>query len=440
MGENSTSIKVDNVSKIYRMYNKQIDRLKESLNPFSNTKYYKEHYALDNVSFTIEKGEIVGIIGKNGSGKSTLLKIITGVLTPSTGSITVNGKISALLELGAGFNLEYTGLENIYFNGLVMGFKREEMDKKLKSIIDFADIGDFINQPVKTYSSGMFARLAFAVAINVEPEILIIDETLSVGDMYFQAKCMTKMKEMFKGGCTVIFVTHDTNAVKNLCKRTLYLEKGNLLCIGPSEEVVDYYAKKTRDEMIADNATKSSNEYLHNKLITTDGFEKSKINFIESSEFSDRVSFYRQGTMDVQLTHLQVLNSKNEDLETAQFNEKITIRMHVKFIKETRVSIGYHIRDSKNIEILGSNTVFEKIGEVFGKEGEKLIVDFTTKVPLVEGIYNLSTVISTPTIHNRSALFVDYTENSYIFQVAENFESKVWNKVYVNNEVKIYRI
>ena len=189
------AITVNDVTKIYRMYDKPIDRLKESLHP-RHKEYHKKFYALNKISFQVKKGETVGIIGTNGSGKSTILKIITGVLSPTTGSVEVEGNISALLELGAGFNSDYTGIENIYMNGTMMGFSRKEMDEKLQDILDFADIGDFVYQPVKTYSSGMFVRLAFALAINVEPEILIVDEALSVGDVFFQSKCYRRMEEI----------------------------------------------------------------------------------------------------------------------------------------------------------------------------------------------------------------------------------------------------
>ena len=196
---NETAIKVENISKMYRLFNKQSDKVKQALG-LTRTPLYREYYALSNIDFEVKKGECVGIIGTNGAGKSTLLKIITGVLKPSTGSVFINGRVSALLELGAGFNMEYTGLENVYINGRMTGFSKKEVDEKLKDILEFADIGDFIYQPVKTYSSGMFVRLAFAVAINIEPEILIVDEALSVGDIFFQAKCFRKFEEFKKNG------------------------------------------------------------------------------------------------------------------------------------------------------------------------------------------------------------------------------------------------
>ena len=230
------AISVNDVSKMYKLYDNPMDRLKESLG-LSKKKKYKEHFALDHVSFQVNKGETVGIIGTNGSGKSTILKIITGVLSPTGGNVTVNGRISALLELGAGFNMEYSGIENVYLNGSMIGFSREEIDAKLQSILDFADIGDFVYQPVKTYSSGMFVRLAFAVAINIDPEILIVDEALSVGDVFFQAKCYRKFEEFKKMGKTILFVSHDLSLVHEFCHQVLVLNDGKIIEKGTIQQL-----------------------------------------------------------------------------------------------------------------------------------------------------------------------------------------------------------
>jgi len=234
------AIRVDNLSKAYKLYDNPVDRLKESIHPFRK-KYHRDFYALNNIAFEVKKGESVGIIGKNGSGKSTLLKILTGVLTPTTGRVTVNGKVSSLLELGAGFNFEMTGIENVYFNGTVMGFSKQEMDAKLDVILSFADIGDFIYQPVRTYSSGMFIRLAFAAAISIDPEILIVDEALAVGDMAFQTKCLLKIQDLRKSGVTIVLVSHDTMQVNRVCNRAILLDKGDIKRMGNSEEVVEQY-------------------------------------------------------------------------------------------------------------------------------------------------------------------------------------------------------
>ena len=234
--EQSLAIRVEDVTKVYRLYEKPIDRLKETVS-ITHKNYHRDFYALNGLSFQVKKGETVGIIGTNGSGKSTILKIITGVLTPTTGKVEVDGKISALLELGAGFNMDYTGIENIYMNGTMMGYTRKEMDAKLQEILDFAEIGDFVYQPVKTYSSGMFVRLAFALAINVEPEILIVDEALSVGDVFFQSKCYRRMEEIRKNGTTIIMVTHDLGVIAELCDEIIVLYGGRVCERGTAEDI-----------------------------------------------------------------------------------------------------------------------------------------------------------------------------------------------------------
>ena len=236
------AIEVDNVQKIYKLYDKPSDRMKEAFGFGKKTKH-KLHYALKGVDMKIYQGETVGIIGTNGSGKSTILKIITGVLNPTSGRVLVNGRISALLELGAGFNMEYNGIENVYLNGTMMGFSEKEIEAKLPDILSFADIGDYVYQPVKTYSSGMFVRLAFAVAINIEPEILIVDEALSVGDVFFQAKCYHKFEEFKKMGKTIVFVSHDLSSISKYCDRVYLLNQGNILGEGSPKAMIDTYKR-----------------------------------------------------------------------------------------------------------------------------------------------------------------------------------------------------
>ena len=264
-------IKVEHLYKKYHLYTQKIDRLKEVLDP-THKKRHSDFYALQDISFDVKRGETVGIIGTNGSGKSTLLKILTGVVTPTKGDIVINGKISALLELGAGFNPEYTGIENIYLNGTMMGYSRKEMDNKKEAIIEFADIGDFIKQPVKNYSSGMFARLAFAVAINVEPDILIVDEALSVGDVFFQNKCFRKFDELKKKGVTILFVSHDIESVKQMCQRVLWIERGIQQMFGASKEVCNSYATSIlgKNNLVAKTDDKIEKKYTVGNLELTD--------------------------------------------------------------------------------------------------------------------------------------------------------------------------
>lgn len=237
---NENMIEVAHLNKAYKLYQKKSDRLREAVS-LTKKKYHNLFYALHDLSFSVCKGETMGIIGTNGSGKSTLLKILSGVVSASSGEVRVNGKISALLELGAGFNPEYTGLENIALNGTMMGYTPKQMESKREEIIRFADIGEYITQPVKNYSSGMFARLAFATAINVEPEILIVDEALSVGDMRFQIKCMNQMKKMMENGTTILFVSHDISSIRRFCKRAMWLNRGDLMAIGETNQVADQY-------------------------------------------------------------------------------------------------------------------------------------------------------------------------------------------------------
>lgn len=246
---NDTVIKIQNLTKIYKLYENPMSRLKEALHPFKK-KYHRDFHALKNLSIEIKKGESVGIVGKNGSGKSTLLKVITGVLTPTSGSVTVQGKVSAILELGAGFNPEMTGIENIYLNNALNGLNKAKTDKKIKEIIAFADLGDFIHQPIKTYSSGMKARLAFAVSINVEPDILIVDEALSVGDASFGRKCFAKMEEIRAKGATILFVSHSEASIVNLCSRAIWISRGEQVIQGSPKLITGLYMKHVNENMV----------------------------------------------------------------------------------------------------------------------------------------------------------------------------------------------
>ena len=259
------AIVVQNVEKIYKLYDKPRDRMKEAFGLGKKQKH-KLHYALSGINMDICRGETVGIIGTNGSGKSTLLKIITGVLTPTSGEVRVDGRISALLELGAGFNQEYNGIENVYLNGTMMGFSEKEIDEKLPSILEFADIGDYVYQPVKTYSSGMFVRLAFAVAINIEPEILIVDEALSVGDVFFQAKCYHKFEEFKSQGKTIVFVSHDLSSISKYCDRVYLLNKGKLLGEGTPKKMIDVYKQVLVGQYTIAEAQETAEDSEENSL------------------------------------------------------------------------------------------------------------------------------------------------------------------------------
>lgn len=270
MTENA--VHIDNLSKIYKLYASPSDRVKEAFHIFRK-KYHHDFYALKNISFDIEKGKTIGIIGQNGAGKSTLLKILTGVLTPSSGQYSVKGKVSSLLELGAGFNPDLTGLENVYFNGAIFGFSKQEMDEKIDKILAFADIGDFVNQKVRVYSSGMFVRLAFSVAVQVDPDILIVDEALSVGDIRFQQKCFRRMRAFRESGKTVLFVTHDQGTVINFCDYVYWIKDGEVFDHGiPSKVVKKYisymsYGMETVDTL-EESETEVTSQTGHAHIVT----------------------------------------------------------------------------------------------------------------------------------------------------------------------------
>lgn len=331
-------IKVENVTKVYKVYDNPKDRLKETLGLGKKKVYHKDYYALNDLSFTVGKGEIVGLVGRNGSGKSTILKILTGVLNPSSGNVEINGKVAALLELGAGFNQEYTGMQNIYLNATMMRVSREEIEKKIPEILAFADIGDYIHQPVKTYSSGMFVRLAFAVAINVDPDILIVDEALAVGDARFQLKCMDKFMEFVEKGKTILFVTHDVNAVKRFCNRAIWLNKGKLLMDGNTDEVTDRYLDFLKSDLPIE-------EYL------------AQYNAQREQAAAAR-EMQEQNVDMVQIQQLHMFNAAGREIHEIRHGEKVTLKVSYYVGDETIKDplLGVAIRRIDNEYICGLNT------------------------------------------------------------------------------------
>lgn len=372
------AIKVEKVSKLYKLYEKPSDRIKESLG-FSKKKLYKEHFALNNISFDVQKGECVGIIGTNGAGKSTILKIITGVLNPTSGKVDINGRISALLELGAGFNSEYTGMENIFLNGMMLGFAKEEIEAKLDSILSFADIGDFINQPVKTYSSGMFVRLAFAVAINIEPEILIVDEALSVGDVFFQTKCYRKFDEFKEMGKTILFVSHDLGSINKYCDRAILLNKGEKYAEGSPKEIIDLYKKILVDDSVEES--KGSDNKEPDKNVNIDNWKQGMLINPDCIEYGDK----RATILD-----FGVFDSNGNISNTINKFETFSIKMKIKFNKSIESPIfAFTIRDLKGTELAGTNSFIEKNNIYDVKAGEVVEVSFTQRMTLQKGQYML---------------------------------------------------
>ena len=362
---------------MYKLYDKPSDRLKEALG-LTRKKLYKEHYALRDVNFDIQEGECVGIIGTNGSGKSTILKIITGVLTPTQGEVKVDGRISALLELGAGFNMEYSGLENVYLNGTMIGFSKEEIDARLDDILEFADIGDFIHQPVKTYSSGMFVRLAFAVAINIDPEILVVDEALSVGDVFFQAKCYHKFEEFKKQGKTILLVSHDLSSVSKYCDRVILLNKGVKLDEGSPKQMVDLY----KQLLVGQDPVKQQE---------ADKEKKAAVQSEGTGNFQANPNMLEYGNRMAEIIHFEVLDDRGMLSNTIEKGTEFKIRMKVHFNEDIQEPImAYTFKNIKGTEITGTNTMFEKAQVARSGAGDECTVTFTQNMDLQGGEYLLS--------------------------------------------------
>ena len=379
------AIKVDHVSKLYKLYDKPSDRFKEALG-LTKEKKYKEHFALSDVYFEVKKGETVGIIGTNGAGKSTILKIITGVLNPTSGKVDVSGRISALLELGAGFNMEYTGIENIYLNGTMMGYTREEVDAKVQTILDFADIGDFVYQPVKTYSSGMFVRLAFAVAINIDPEILIVDEALSVGDVFFQAKCYHKFDEFKEAGKTILFVSHDLGSIAKYCDRVVLLNKGKKMAEGEPKEIIDLYKQvlvSQAENRELDEEQPTVSDSTDTQDTTNEGHWK------DTLMLNPNVLEY--GDKEAEIIDFAIIDDKNRITNNIQKNTDFRIRMKVKFHKDIEDPIfAFTIKDLQGTEVTGTNTMYEKTDIGLVKAGEEKVIEFSQNMNLQGRNYLLS--------------------------------------------------
>ena len=389
------AIEVDNVQKIYKLYDKPSDRMKEAFGFGKKTKH-KLHYALKGVDMKIYQGETVGIIGTNGSGKSTILKIITGVLNPTSGRVLVNGRISALLELGAGFNMEYNGIENVYLNGTMMGFSEKEIEAKLPEILSFADIGDYVYQPVKTYSSGMFVRLAFAVAINIEPEILIVDEALSVGDVFFQAKCYHKFEEFKKMGKTIVFVSHDLSSISKYCDRVYLLNQGNILGEGSPKAMIDTYKRVLVGQYDGPESVGETASLLDDEDLQRAAAQKADEKGTDASQASmeakgQNPNALEYGTKQAQIEEFYITDDRGVPTNAILKGSMFTIHMRVRFMDHIPAPIfAFSVKNVIGVEITGTNTMIEKAFLDSVEPGEVKNVTFTQKMNLQGGEYLLS--------------------------------------------------
>ncbi len=377
-------IEVNNLTKVYHLYPKPKDRLRE-LFSLGHRKYHHEFYALKDISFNVERGQTVGIIGQNGSGKSTLLKIICGVVQPTSGSVKTDGRIASLLELGAGFNPEFTGRENVYMNGALMGLNREEIDQRFSDIESFADIGEFIDQPVKTYSSGMYVRLAFAAAINVNPDILIVDEALSVGDGLFQAKCFAKFRYLKEKGITIIFVTHNLDLVAIHCNHALLLDKGILIQQGKPKTIIDVYNRliSTRGSASSNSKVAKSHQTHSHQMSLSKKAEWQGLFNINSNED-------RYGTKQVEVVEAGIFTVNHEPAQILERNKEYLIKVKLCYRERMPAAIvAYTIKDPKGLILCGTNTYFRNIQMGRMEIGDVILATFKQTIRLNPGEYLL---------------------------------------------------
>ena len=398
-------ISLTNVSKVFKRYHRPVDRLQEILLPGKDRA--EEFWALRDINFEIPKGETVGVIGRNGSGKSTLLQIIAGTLQPTTGQAWVNGRISALLELGSGFNQEFTGRQNVFFNGQILGLSQHEIENRFDEIAAFADIGDFIDQPVKTYSSGMFVRLAFAVAVHVDPEVFIVDEALAVGDVVFQHKCMKRIKALMDSGVTTLFVSHDTGAVKSLCNHAFMLDKGEIYTSGKPNDVFIEYMKLVTQIELEDSELQQAP--AQTESVTDDRSLKSDQHLNTNPS--------RRGSRQALIESVQLFH-ENGDLAIAspsfEFDEEISLvaKVRLNMALESFI-LGFYICDKNGNEILGSNTHEENLAIKQLEPGHIMEIKFSFQLPLKPGAYSLTVAGA----RNYTSATCDWLDNIAVFTV-----------------------
>jgi lipopolysaccharide transport system ATP-binding protein len=436
------AISLKNISKCYKRYTHPVDRLIEILVP-GKTKA-QEFWALRDINIDIFKGETLGIIGHNGSGKSTLLQIIAGTLTPTTGAVDVKGRVSALLELGSGFNLEFTGRQNVFFNGQLLGLSEAELEEKFDIIASFADIGDFLEQPVKTYSSGMFIRLAFAVAVSVEPDILIVDEALAVGDIFFQQKCFERLKKLQEYGTTILFVSHDSGAVYRLCSKALLMESGKAILHANARQVIDLYEAKLLQQLdnqpdaveikIPHNSAEmvTSEDNLDSKSDNSDVLLVSDsekfLDFTNSNDYKLTNLEALINSSDVELKFFKILDNNNREIQSVISEQLIQISIGVLFLKAFEdPHIGFKIRDKTGFTVFQTNTYC--MNEIIGSVVAGFLLETTFKfyVPLIEAEYTISVGVADGGFGQwqleRTLL---YAHNVAVLRVLRNKDSILW--------------
>jgi lipopolysaccharide transport system ATP-binding protein len=403
------AIKVHHLSKRYRIYDSRWQKLRDALG-WGAKKYHREFWALEDITFDLEPGQTLGIIGQNGSGKSTLLQILAGIMFQTKGECVVNGKISALLELGSGFNPEFTGRENVFMNGAILGLDSRQMEKRFDAVTAFAEIGNFIDQPVRTYSSGMFMRLAFAVAVNVDPDILLVDEALAVGDLIFQHRCMHRMKNLRNSGKTIVLVTHDLDAVTKFCDRALLLDAGHILEDGKAEIVVQKYRALIFERERRNGNFENGGQTLKSNAIYSPLAEMPIVRTIPNVD-------HRFGNSDATVLGVELLDSNSNSTREIYGGKKAIIRISVQFNRDIEMPIiGYTLRDRMGIEISASNTSFVERYLPPARQGQIMTSDFQVSFPFLStGSYSISPAVAKGSILMHD--MCDWIDNALVFTI-----------------------
>jgi lipopolysaccharide transport system ATP-binding protein len=432
------AVEVSNVSKTYKVYDRPYLRILEALARHRKS-YHFPSAALKNVSLKIPCGQVFGIVGRNGSGKSTLLQIIASVLQPTSGSVVVNGRVSALLELGSGFNPDFTGIENVYLYGSILGMPKEEITRKLPEIVGFAKIGEYINLPLKTYSSGMIVRLAFATAVAVEPEILIVDEALAVGDAAFQHECILKMRKIINSGATVLFVSHDLSAVKMLCQRAVLLEKGEVVIEGDAETVAKEYHRRLFQEEIQQGGVAKGSDFAFSSSIPrrlnhgSESSSRGAVNYpmpAAIKTFDERTKHNQFGSGEASLIYCELLDQQEEPTSCVEYREKCTIRIFVRFHRAVRSAVvGFVLRNSKGVDIITSNTHIEGSNLTDLTPGDVRAVDFSFRNTLKDDHYSVNPAVCDEEYFHQARPF-HWIDNALVFRAGKPRDTIVYSVFY----------
>jgi ABC-type polysaccharide/polyol phosphate transport system ATPase subunit len=398
------AIDIQNVSKAYKIYPSPRHQALELLT-LGARQFHSEFWALRDVTLPVMRGTTLGVVGNNGSGKSTLLQLIAGISPPTRGDVRTHGRISSLLELGAGFNPEFTGRENVELYGVVMGMSRKEARARLPAIEAFAGIGAFIDRPVKTYSSGMFVRLAFSAAIQVDPDILLVDEALAVGDALFQHQCMRRIQSLQEAGTTIVFVSHDMAMMRAVCTDAILLEGGHVAAHDDPAAIANLYHAKTSAAERAQPAPR----------VASASAAGGGVRFHASPDFDERVKLFRHGTGAARIRQVELIDAEHRQASTVEFAEEVTLRVHVEYYEDAPFSIlGFGVRDKAGIDIIGTNTHEENVPLPPRRAGETTVVDFRQRLPLQPGSYSVSTALAYDPTHPR---YFDWVDNALVVTV-----------------------